>query len=158
MKLLQRREEQLQELFSIARSSILTFAEDEGRYSQFLEGAVVQGLLQLMEPKVTLLAREQDAEIMVNAGEIAAESYTRISGREISFELETTLSNNCRLIRILERVHLNEAFLSAGGIKLLNNSRRTAIDNTLDERLRLLEDSVSLAMRIHSPFSYEMSL
>jgi V-type H+-transporting ATPase subunit E len=94
LKLLQRREEQLQELFSIARSSILTFAEDEGRYSQFLEGAVVQGLLQLMEPKVTLLAREQDAEIMGNAGETAAKSYTRISGREVSFELETTLSND----------------------------------------------------------------
>lgn len=93
LKLLQRREEQLQELFSIARSSILTFAEDEGRYSQFLEGAVVQGLLQLMDSKVTLLAREQDAEIMENAGEKAAESYTRISGREVSFELETTLSN-----------------------------------------------------------------
>lgn len=93
LKLLQRREEQLQELFSIARSSILTFAEDEGRYSQFLEGAVVQSLLQLMDSKVTLLAREQDAEIMENAGEKAAESYTRISGREVSFELETTLSN-----------------------------------------------------------------
>ncbi|OJA19709.1 hypothetical protein AZE42_11938, partial [Rhizopogon vesiculosus] len=125
LKLLQRREEQLQELFSIARSSILTFAEDEGRYSQFLEGAVVQGLLQLMEPKVTLLAREQDAEIMEKAGEAAAESYTQISGRDVSFELETTLSKDC-----------------AGGVRLLSNSRRITIDNTLDERLTLLEDSM----------------
>lgn len=92
LKLLQRREEQLQELFSIARSSILTFAEDEGRYSQFLEGAIVQGFLQLMEPKATLLSREQDAETMQKAGEAAAESYTKISGREVSFDLETTLS------------------------------------------------------------------
>lgn len=94
MKLLQRREEQLQELFSISRSSILTFGEDEGRYSQFLEGVVVQGLLQLMEPRVTLLAREQDADIVQTAGEAAAESYTRISGREVSFDLETTLSKD----------------------------------------------------------------
>jgi len=94
LKLLQRREEQLQELFSISRSSIVTFAEDEGRYSQFLEGAIVQGFLQLVEPKVTLVAREQDAEIMRKAGDAAAQSYTRISGREVSFELETTLSKD----------------------------------------------------------------
>ena len=94
MKLLQRREEQLQELFSISRSSIVTFAEDKGRYSQFLEGAIVQGFLQLVEPKVTLVAREQDAEIMRKAGDAAAQSYTRISGREVSFELETTLSKD----------------------------------------------------------------
>jgi V-type H+-transporting ATPase subunit E len=79
LKLLQRREEQLQELFSIARTSILTFAEDEGRYSQFLEGAVVQGFLQLMETRVTLHVREQDADIVKMAGELAADTYTGIS-------------------------------------------------------------------------------
>jgi V-type H+-transporting ATPase subunit E len=94
LKLLQRREEQLQELFSIARTSILTFAEDEGRYSQFLEGAVVQGFLQLMETRVTLHVREQDADIVKMAGELAADTYTGISGREVSFELETTLSKD----------------------------------------------------------------
>jgi V-type H+-transporting ATPase subunit E len=94
LKLLQRREEQLQELFSIARTSILTFAEDEGRYSQFLEGAVVQGFLQLMETRVTLHVRGQDADIMQKAGEAAADSYAQISGREVSFELETTLSED----------------------------------------------------------------
>ncbi|KAG1768874.1 ATPase V1 A1 complex subunit E [Suillus placidus] len=125
LKLLQRREEQLQELFSIARTSILTFAEDEGRYSQFLEGAVVQGFLQLMETRVTLHAREQDADIMQKAGEAAADSYAHISGREVSFELETTLSKDC-----------------AGGVKLVSSSRRITIDNTLDERLRLLEDKM----------------
>lgn len=31
---------------------------------------------------------------------------------------------------------------SAGGIKLANGSKRITIDNTLDERLRLLEDKV----------------
>ncbi|KIK95207.1 hypothetical protein PAXRUDRAFT_827230 [Paxillus rubicundulus Ve08.2h10] len=122
LKLLHRREEQLQELFATSRSQILTFAE-EARYSQFLEGAIVQGYLQLMEPKVTLVAREVDTEIVQKAGEAAAETYTQISGRQVSFDVEGTLSNE-----------------SAGGIKLVNGSKRIAIDNTLDERLRLLED------------------
>ncbi|KAG2148221.1 ATPase V1 A1 complex subunit E [Suillus bovinus] len=125
LKLLQRREEQLQELFSIARTSILTFAEDEGRYSQFLESSVVQGFLQLMDTSVILHVREQDADIVRKAAEGAVDSYGQISGREVSFELETTLSKDC-----------------AGGVKLMNSSRRITIDNTLDERLRLLEDKM----------------
>ena len=31
---------------------------------------------------------------------------------------------------------------SSGGVKLANGSKRITIDNTLDERLRLLEDRV----------------
>ncbi|KAH7911757.1 ATPase V1 A1 complex subunit E [Hygrophoropsis aurantiaca] len=123
LKLLNRREEQLQDLFATARTALLTLSDDEGRYSQFLEGVIVQGYLQFMEPKVTIYAREQDGELVQNAAEGAAESYTQISGRDVSFEIQTTLSKD-----------------SAGGIKLANGTRRITIDNTLDERLRLLED------------------
>ena len=31
---------------------------------------------------------------------------------------------------------------SSGGVKLISGSRRITLDNTLDERLRLLEDRV----------------
>lgn len=34
---------------------------------------------------------------------------------------------------------------SAGGVKLVSGSRRITLDNTLDERLRLLEDRVRYA-------------
>ncbi|KAH0828625.1 ATPase V1 A1 complex subunit E [Lanmaoa asiatica] len=123
LKLLHRREEQIQELFAIARSQIVTFAEDEGRYAQLLEGAIVQGFLQLMEPNVTLIVREKDVERVQKAGEAAAETYNQLSGRQIAFDIHGTLSNE-----------------SPGGVKLANGSKRITIDNTLDERLRLLED------------------
>ncbi|KAF9219277.1 ATPase V1/A1 complex subunit E [Gyrodon lividus] len=123
LKLLHRREEQLQELFATARSQILTLGE-EGRYLQFLEGVIVQGYLQLMESKVTLIVREKDTELVQKAGEAAAETYTQISGKRVGFDVESILSNES----------------SAGGIKLISGSKRITIDNTLDERLRLLED------------------
>ncbi|KAH7890393.1 ATPase V1 A1 complex subunit E [Phlebopus sp. FC_14] len=123
LKLLHRREEQLQELFSIARLQIVKFAEDEARYVQFLEGVIVQGYLQFMEQKVTLLTREQDVEVVQKAGQAASDTYTQISGRQLSFDVEGVLSSD-----------------SAGGVKLVNGSKRITIDNTLDERLRLLED------------------
>lgn len=39
---------------------------------------------------------------------------------------------------------------SAGGVKLISGTRRITLDNTLDERLRLLEDRVR-AVQLHFP-------
>lgn len=41
---------------------------------------------------------------------------------------------------------------SAGGVKLISGTRRITLDNTLDERLRLLEDRVRSG-RLRCPFS-----
>ncbi|KAG6334205.1 hypothetical protein ID866_4890 [Astraeus odoratus] len=125
LKILHRREEQLQELFETSRSEIAKFAEDQGRYSQFLEGIILQGYLQLLEPKVMLLVREQDVELAKQAGAGAADTYTEMSGRQVTFDVEALLSHD-----------------SAGGLRLVNGSKRITIDNTLDERLRLLEDKM----------------
>ncbi|KAI6044535.1 ATPase V1 A1 complex subunit E [Pisolithus marmoratus] len=131
LKILHKREEQLQELFAAAREEISNFAEDEGRYSQFLEGAALQGYLQLMEPKVTLIARQTDVELVRKAGAAASETYTELSGQQVLFDVVGTLEGD-----------------SAGGIKLTNGNKRITIDNTLDERLRLLEDKMLPEIRV----------
>lgn len=95
LKLLHRREEHLQDLFSTAKSSILVLSEDEGRYIQFLEGVIVQGFLQLMESNVTVLARKSNLEIVKQSAAAAATSYNQISGREVLFDVEATLSDEC---------------------------------------------------------------
>ncbi|KAJ7632342.1 ATPase, V1/A1 complex, subunit E [Roridomyces roridus] len=123
LKLLHRREEHLQDLFSTSRSSILALAKDGGRYVQFLEGVIVQGFLQVMEPSVTVHSRKCDVELVQQAAKGAASTYNELSGRNISFEVEGSLSDD-----------------GAGGVKLVSGSRRIMLDNTLDERLRLLED------------------
>ncbi|KAK0225402.1 ATPase, V1/A1 complex, subunit E [Armillaria fumosa] len=123
LKLLHQREQHLQELFSTSRASVLTLAKDDGRYVQFLEGFISQGFLQLLEPSVTLLARKQDVSLVEEAAANAAQAYKEISGRDVTYTIEGSLGGD-----------------GAGGIKLVNGSRRITIDNTLDERLRLLED------------------
>ncbi|KAK0505280.1 ATPase V1/A1 complex subunit E [Armillaria luteobubalina] len=123
LKLLHQREQHLQELFSTSRASVLTLAKDDGRYVQFLEGFISQGFLQLLEPSVTLFARKQDVSLVEEAAANAAQAYKDISGREVKYTIEGSLGGD-----------------GAGGIKLVNGSRRITIDNTLDERLRLLED------------------
>ncbi|KAI0261220.1 ATPase, V1/A1 complex, subunit E [Gloeopeniophorella convolvens] len=123
LKLLHRREEHLQDLFAAARAKISGLAAEEGRYVQFLEGVLVQGFLQLLEPSVTVYTRAKDEAIAARAAESAKKAYYEISGREVEIELEASLSDDL-----------------AGGVKLISGTRRITLDNTLDERLRLLED------------------
>ncbi|KAM5537137.1 hypothetical protein V8D89_009283 [Ganoderma adspersum] len=123
LKLLQQREEHLQDLFTTARGSIDELANDEARYVQFLEGIIVQGFLAQLEPEVTVHAREKDVEIVRRAADGAARQYDEISGRTVKPTVEGSLSNQI-----------------AGGVKLVSGTQRITIDNTLDERLRLLED------------------
>ncbi|KAI0777728.1 ATPase V1/A1 complex subunit E [Trametes elegans] len=123
LKLLQQREEHLQDLFGTARDSIDALAKDEGRYVQFLEGVIVQGFLSLLEPEVTVHAREKDVDQAQRAADAAAKQYNEISGRTVKPTVEGSLSNDI-----------------AGGVKLVSGNLRITLDNTLDERLRLLED------------------
>ncbi|TCD62714.1 V-ATPase V1 sector subunit E [Steccherinum ochraceum] len=123
LKLLQQREEHLQDLFDNARTQIVELASQEGRYVQFLEGVIVQGFLSLLESDATVRARPKDAEVVKKAVANSQSQYKEISGREIKASVDTSLSNEL-----------------AGGVVLISGSGRITIDNTLDERLRLLED------------------
>ena len=54
----------------------------------------MQGFLQLMEPNVTVISRSQDVDVVTTASESAGRQYGEISGREINFEVDGSLSNN----------------------------------------------------------------
>jgi V-type H+-transporting ATPase subunit E len=93
LRLLHRREEHLQDLFALARSQIAHLANDEARYVQFLEGVIVQGLLQLLEPSATVYVRAKDEAIAACALDGAKKAYYDISGREVELELEASLGD-----------------------------------------------------------------
>jgi V-type H+-transporting ATPase subunit E len=93
LRLLHRREEHLQDLFASARAQIARLAGNEARYVQFLEGVLVQGLLQLLEPTATLYTRAKDEAIATRALDGAKETYYEISGRQVEVELEASLSD-----------------------------------------------------------------
>jgi len=123
LRLLQAREQYLHTLFDGAREQLLSLPKEEGRYEQLLQGVIVQGLLQMMETSVTVLCRRKDAKIAQKAGDGAAKQYGEISGRSVKVQVQAELPDDI-----------------AGGVKLISGNGRIKIDNTLDERLRLLED------------------
>ena len=81
-------------MFAASRSSLLKLTEDEGRYVQFLEGVIVQGFLQVMEPSVIVHTRKRDVALGGRAAESAAKHYQDFTGKETSFEVEGTLSDD----------------------------------------------------------------
>ncbi|KAH7101086.1 ATPase, V1/A1 complex, subunit E [Auriculariales sp. MPI-PUGE-AT-0066] len=123
LKLLQARESHLQDLFTAARAELVKVASDGDKYPELLEGLVLQSLLQLMEARATVLVRDQDAETVQQASTGAALKYEEMTGQSVEIEVKCELPED-----------------SAGGIKLVNSTGRITIDNTLDERMRLLED------------------
>ncbi|KAF7324775.1 Vacuolar ATP synthase subunit E [Mycena kentingensis (nom. inval.)] len=131
LKLLHRREEHLQDLFSNTRNLATELAKDDSRYVQFLEGVIVQGFLQVYESSVTIHCRSRDVELAQQAASGAAATFKELSGNDIKFEVAGTLSDD-----------------SAGGVKLVSGSKRITLDNTLDERLRLLEDRMLPEIRV----------
>ena len=93
LKLLQQREEHLQDLFATARASIDTLATAEDRYVQFLQSVIIQGLLALLETDVLVLARDKDVSIAQKALESAQKQFSEISGRTVNANVQKGLSN-----------------------------------------------------------------
>lgn len=94
LKLLQQREEHLQDLFNTARESIVELAVNEGRYVQFLQNVIEQGFLSLLEPEVIIHARKKDVQIAQKAADSAAKAYQEISGRTVNATVHGELSND----------------------------------------------------------------
>lgn len=87
---------------------------------------LLQGLLLILSPEVTIFYRQKDAALAKKAAEAASKEYESLSGREVT-------------------VSLSEEYLSedsAGGVKLVGAGNRISVNNTIDERLGLLEDKM----------------
>jgi V-type H+-transporting ATPase subunit E len=91
LRLLHLREQNLQDLFQIAREQLTSLASSS-QYVQFQQGIIVQGFLQLLEPQVSIHIREADAAAAKQAAEAASKQYTDISGRKVQYEIVTSLS------------------------------------------------------------------
>ncbi|PPQ67693.1 hypothetical protein CVT26_007420 [Gymnopilus dilepis] len=125
LKLLHKREEVLQQIFSAVREPE-TPLHKTGGYVQFLEGIITESFLYVLEPSATLYCRKSDVEVVKQAAANAAKAYKDISGRDVDFTVEGSIADD----------------ESQGGIKIRSGTGRISLDNTMEERLRLLEEQM----------------
>ncbi|KAJ5734925.1 uncharacterized protein N7483_000050 [Penicillium malachiteum] len=124
LRVLGGRQELLDELFEKARSKVATVSSDDKKYQSTLQGLILEGLYYLNEDKVSLRARKKDYEVVKKASEEAAKEFKDSVGSEVTVSLD-------------ESEPLPEG--SAGGVFIIGGQGKIEINNTFEERLRLLE-------------------
>ncbi|GAA6052953.1 hypothetical protein JCM3770_006754 [Rhodotorula araucariae] len=130
LQLLEKREELLEKVFEDARTKIGDVTKDETKYTELLRKLVLQALFTLMEKDIKVSGRPKDQELLKKAVEQAASEFAEQAGFEIKYEVDDQLADK-----------------SAGGIIIRGYGSRITVNNTLDERLRLLEQSMLPALR-----------
>ncbi|PWA33121.1 hypothetical protein CCH79_00013017 [Gambusia affinis] len=123
LKVLKARDDMVTDLLNEARKRITDIVKDPDRYAKLLEGLVLQGFYQLLEPKVTIRCRQQDVD-MVQAA----------VNKNITIYKETVKSN------ITVRVDQDHFLPSdiCGGVEVYNSNGKIKVSNTLESRLDLV--------------------
>ncbi|CAF9908412.1 MAG: V-ATPase V1 sector subunit E [Alectoria fallacina] len=124
IKVLSARQELLDELFEKARDKLASYSEDKGNYEGMCRGLILEGLYALNEDKVTVRARKADYDIAKKAINSAKKAYKENLGKDVNVELD-------------EKSPQPEG--SSGGVSIVGGGGKIDINNTLDERLKLLE-------------------
>lgn len=131
LKLLQTREQHLQSLFDATKDKLDELTADQDKYKKLLTQLILQGLLQLMETKVTVTVKSNDVQMAQDAAKEAEKAFKEKSGRDTSVTVQEGLGKE-----------------SVGGLILAGYGGKITINNTLEERLRLLEDRMLPEIRL----------
>ncbi|KAJ3387778.1 V-ATPase V1 sector subunit E [Lobulomyces angularis] len=134
LKVLQARQQMLNELFLEARKRLPIITDNRESYSKLLSGLILQGLYQLMESKVTIQCRKKDLEFVKAACEDSKAAYLKNFPKlsvNFEFDEENPLPENC-----------------PGGAVVSVMQGKICCANTLDARLDLLADKMLPDIRI----------
>ncbi|MCJ1260442.1 V-ATPase V1 sector subunit E [Lobaria immixta] len=124
IKVLSARQELLDELFEKARNKLASYAEDKTKYTGICKNLILEGCYALDEKKIAVRARKQDYEVVKKAIGDAKKEYKENTKKEIGIELD-------------EKNPQPDG--SSGGVSIVGTGGKIDINNTLDERLKLLE-------------------
>ncbi|WFD30844.1 V-ATPase V1 sector subunit E [Malassezia sp. CBS 17886] len=130
LQVLRNREEHLQDLFDEVRASLTELAKDPAKYRTLLEELLLQGLLELVEPSVVVQARSGDVQLVQEVAPAAAKRYEEQTGRKTDAKVTEGLPKD-----------------SAGGLVCSAHGGKIRVNNTLEDRLRVLETRVLPELR-----------
>ncbi|EDV91322.1 V-type proton ATPase subunit E [Drosophila grimshawi] len=127
LKVLKVREDHVSSVLEDARKRLGEVTKNENEYKTVLDKLIVQGLYQVMEPKVTLRCRAVDVPLVRGVLQSAAEQYKSAMRQEVELFID------------------EKEFLAAdtcGGVELLALNGRIKVPNTLESRLELISQQL----------------
>ncbi|CAH2350647.1 V-type proton ATPase subunit E [[Candida] railenensis] len=133
LRILGTKEEVLNEIFEAAEEELKKISAKKDQYKPILAGLIEEGVLALLEEKVVVRVRKVDVEVAKEAAEEAAKAFEEKS----KFKVEITIDE--------------EDFLGkdiAGGAVIANGTGKIEVNNTLEERLKLLSEEALPGLRL----------
>lgn len=133
LKVLKARDDMITDLLNEARRRLAEIAKDPVRYSNLLEGLVLQGFYRLLEPKVTIRCRLQDVELVRAAVNKNIPIYKEAVKSNIAVKID------------------KDRFLptdTCGGIEVYNENGKIKVSNTLESRLELIAQQMMPEIRM----------
>ncbi|CAK7208949.1 V-ATPase V1 sector subunit E [Sporothrix bragantina] len=132
LQVLTARQELLDNLFETARKKLAAEASSSpAKYKELLSKLVLEGAYALQEPKLQIRVRKADAAAAKDALAAAAKEYKKETGDA----LELTVDEE------------NLPASGAGGVIIIGGGGKITIDNTLEQRLALIEHNALPAVR-----------
>lgn len=132
LKVLGARQELLDAIFGAAEKRLGEATKDKAKYQAVLKNLMLEGFYALNEGKVAIKGRKQDYDVLKKAIGDACKEYKENVGKDISAEIDEAnpLPEGC-----------------AGGISIIGGGGRIDINNTFEERLKLLQDAALPSIR-----------
>lgn len=119
-------QEGINELFHAARDKITDISSIHDLYANFVKNSILQGLYSIADRNIKLRVRETDIDIVNAQIPLATQEYRQRMKSDVKIIIDPlhTLPNN-----------------SSGGVVITALDGKISIDNTIEERLRLLQEN-----------------
>ncbi|KAH8310439.1 hypothetical protein KR044_001354, partial [Drosophila immigrans] len=127
LKVLKVREDHVSSVLDDARKRLGEVTKNEAEYKEVLSKLIVQGLYQVMEPKVTLRCRQVDVPLVRDVLQTSVQQYKEHMNQDVELFVD-------------EREFL--AADTCGGVELLALNGRIKVPNTLESRLELISQQL----------------
>jgi len=129
LRILRSREEGTQMLCDQAHKQLIVLTEDKASYKKLLQSLILQGLVKLQEPKVTIICRRKDKKSVEEVLQGATEEYKKTVEKPVELDVD----NEHFLPSPEETTNAEQA--CSGGVVLSCHEGRIMCSNTLDARL-----------------------
>jgi len=132
LKILAAGQQLLDEVFEKAREKLVDVSKDQESYTSLLGNLILEGLFALTEDHVQVRCRKKDTGAVKKAIEQATREYKEKTGQEVTVTVD-------------EKEPIPDE--SYGGIIIVGTGGKITINNTLEERLRLVQQDSLPAVR-----------
>lgn len=133
LKVLEAREDVLTQVFEDAETKLKDLSKDSKKYKTVIEGLIEEGAFALLESSIKVKSKKSDFKIVKDAIPGAIKFYQEKTGKSVTIELD-------------ESSPLADSI--AGGVVVTSANGKIEVNNTLEERLKLLSEQSLPAIRL----------